>query len=1121
MANYSAEFSGGLIAGGMNDGTINLWDPSKLMASHPQAQLGSMKHHTGAVSGLHFNPTAASNHLLASGGADSTVLIHALDRPDTPKQPFVPAPDPGAAKHTAEVSRVAWNTQVPHILASAAANGSCHVWDLRQKKSWCELRDAKKGSISDICWNPTEGLQLVTAMGDDSSPVINMWDLRSSTTMPLAQLQGHTQGILSMSWCPTDTSLLLSCGKDSKTFVWDLYERRPVYEISAEEPQAAPGGGGFGGFGMAGRRYEVAWAPKQRAVLSACSFDRKVQVYSMNGVRTASAKAPTWSRRPCGAAFGFGGKLVTFNDAPAPANQAQQQPGIPVPRPFSSTTVVEDSGVVAASVAFEASLEAKDFKGLCEVKAAASEEKGAGHEASVWRFVQLVFEDSARSKLLLKLGFDAEQIAAEVKALGLPPGASAPAAAAEPSPSSPSGSGSGDSPSGLAPSASAEDFFGGGDAAPAEAEVAPKEDDDGTPTDDLAAVSLSETPEPSPVAAEATTPTEEAAVAPVGAAEVGGEEATEVSVVGESEAVKRALLVGNFSAAVDGCFKRGQLADALLLASCGGAELWETTRVRYFEAQAAQRPYLNMVAAIIHSRLGDLVATSELGEWKQTLAILSTYGKTDEFSSLCEQLGARLEEEAKDAKAASLCYLCAINVPKTVQIWIDELKEQAAKLGRVDSMLLHALVEKVTVFTQGDNDNGAAAAAAAGGAAAPGAAAAGGGGPGNLGPAMADLFTQYGALLANQGQMVTATKYLGFSMGSPAANELRHRLFFAAQMDRTGAPHPASPFEAVTVGVSPNSGVASLAALPSGGGGGAPAAGGVGGAAAAFAGGAPSAEAAFGAGPGTAAAALAAATPAAPAVATEAVDPNTGLPVGWIWQTDPGSGRVYYVNTMTGVTQWEPPTPAPAPAPAPVAPVPVAAPAAPAPSAVVPQPAPHIQPAAAAPAPAPHTTPQPPASSVTAGGAPMAPSGAKYDGFKSGPGPKSAAYVPPKPSGGGGEVPATPVDASSLPAELAPMVPALQDLQARLAAVCVAAAEKKQLAEVGKASAILLDKIGQGAIEAAVSGKAMQLVMATATKDYAAASAIHKDLTATAWDQHKDWIKGIKSLFMLCQRKNV
>ncbi|GMI37690.1 hypothetical protein TeGR_g12838, partial [Tetraparma gracilis] len=45
-----------------------------------------------------------------------------------------------------------------------------------------------------------------------------------------------------------------------------------------------------------------------------------------------------------------------------------------------------------------------------------------------------------------------------------------------------------------------------------------------------------------------------------------------------SAAVSRALLVGNFEAAVECCFRTGQLADALILSSCGGAELWQKTQ---------------------------------------------------------------------------------------------------------------------------------------------------------------------------------------------------------------------------------------------------------------------------------------------------------------------------------------------------------------------------------------------------------------------------------------------------------------------------------------------------------------------------------------------------------------
>lgn len=74
-------------------------------------------------------------------------------------------------------------------------------------------------SISDIAWHPDQGLNIVTASGDDKNPVIKLWDLRSSASLPLATLQGHTEGILSVSWCPNDPSLLLSCGKDNRTMM--------------------------------------------------------------------------------------------------------------------------------------------------------------------------------------------------------------------------------------------------------------------------------------------------------------------------------------------------------------------------------------------------------------------------------------------------------------------------------------------------------------------------------------------------------------------------------------------------------------------------------------------------------------------------------------------------------------------------------------------------------------------------------------------------------------------------------------------------------------------------------------------------------------------------------------
>jgi protein transport protein SEC31 len=69
------------------------------------------------------------------------------------------------------------------------------------------------------------------------------------------------------------------------------------------------------------------------------------------------------------------------------------------------------------------------------------------------------------------------------------------------------------------------------------------------------------------------------------------------------DTVKAALIVGNFEAAVECCFRTGNLADALILASCGGAELWSKTQERYFELEAKKRPFLCVVSAIIRNQV--------------------------------------------------------------------------------------------------------------------------------------------------------------------------------------------------------------------------------------------------------------------------------------------------------------------------------------------------------------------------------------------------------------------------------------------------------------------------------------------------------------------------------------
>lgn len=312
MSNNASMYTHGLIAGGMVDGTINIWDPSKVnLETEEGGMIASIEqHHQGSVNGLHFNPHKESSHLLASGGADAEVYVWNLERPDEPTA-LTPASN---AKHTADITQVAWNSQVVHILASAAQNGSAIIWDLRQKRAWCELREPSGGSISDIAWNPDQGLHLITASGDDKNPVLKLWDLRSSTSLPLATLSGHTEGVLSVSWCPWDTSLVMSCGKDNRTIMWDLFSLQPVYELPHKEAAASnstnmyghndnSSGAVFGSLASSAshRRYDFSWSPTLPAVASASSFDRKVQFFSLTGARTKNGRAPKWLRRQVGA----------------------------------------------------------------------------------------------------------------------------------------------------------------------------------------------------------------------------------------------------------------------------------------------------------------------------------------------------------------------------------------------------------------------------------------------------------------------------------------------------------------------------------------------------------------------------------------------------------------------------------------------------------------------------------------------------------------------------------------------------------------------------------------------------------------------------------------------------
>ena len=334
----------------------------------------------------------------------------------------------------------------------------------------CEIRDPTGGCVSDIAWNPDQGLHFITASGEDKNPVIKLWDLRSSTSVPLATLQGHTEGILSVSWCPFDTTFLLSCGKDNRTILWDLYHLQPVYDLpndssaidhhmkpnvnantlqgGFDQPanststndlfsmSAGTASSSFGGLAnTAGqKRYDIKWSPCLKSVVSTCSFDRKVHFFSLSGVQSKLKRAPKWLKKPIGVNFGFGGKLINFDNS--------QLTGI-VPNPsnvsaFVNSTkvnvrnIVEDfkliescnnfhqlitNSTISTSANGAASASKKNLQNIdvnlltdyCDKKSVATDI--SSHDQKIWSLMKVIcFSKNARSELLQYLGFKNDDI---------------------------------------------------------------------------------------------------------------------------------------------------------------------------------------------------------------------------------------------------------------------------------------------------------------------------------------------------------------------------------------------------------------------------------------------------------------------------------------------------------------------------------------------------------------------------------------------------------------------------------------------------------------------------------------------------------------------------------------
>ncbi|KAJ3413614.1 protein transport protein S31 [Chytridiales sp. JEL 0842] len=672
----------GILAGGTESGELDLWDPKAIIEKSPETLLMKNNSHKGPVRGLDFNPVDVK--FLASGATDGEVFIWDLTNPTKPYSP-------GARSMKLEdITTLSWSRHHFYILATASNNGNTVLWDLRNRRELPSLsHPGGRRTITGVAWNPDNPMQIATASDDDMNPVVYLWDLRMNRA-PEKTLVGHTRGILSIAWCSKDSDLLVSCGKDNRTVLWNPSSGEVVGDLEISNNWS----------------FDAQWCNRNPDLVCVASFDGKVSVHSLQASSDDSHSTPApavslndpysfdaalaqsnsdhkftlkqppkWLKRPVGCSWGFGGRLIHFNNAKGPDGQVR--------RSITMKPVMSEPSFAARALELDRVKDEhnpESFMAFCQKMASAEGVVLTEKDREIWKFLRVMFETGAREQLLKFLGFDKSDIGGPRLA-------------------------------DLLKKLRIED------------EKAPEEESheaNGTAEGDSADVFASVVANAKQV--EPPTPFKLYSSAK-------GEQADTDALI------MKALILGDFDTAVRVCFGANRLSDALMFAVCGGPDLLAFAQTEYFKRVSSEKPYARVLKSVIGGDLRDVVENAQLEgstDWKDLLALICTYAKTEDLSELMSLLGRRLEasisaaagaaalktmdwKAREDRKfAAVFCYLGAGDLSKVVSVWSAKEAEEEKLLMSVSRnangqklspytshvLALQSMIEKVQIFRQ-------------------------------------------------------------------------------------------------------------------------------------------------------------------------------------------------------------------------------------------------------------------------------------------------------------------------------------------------------------------------------------------------------------------------------------
>ncbi|KAL9128651.1 MAG: hypothetical protein Q9217_002711 [Psora testacea] len=712
-----ASNSWGIIAGALENGSLDLWDADQLINGQGDAFMSRTSKHSGSIKALQFN--VFRSELLATVGAKGELFISDVNNVSSPFRMG------NAVARADDFECLDWNKRTSHIMATGSSGGTMTIWDIKNKRESLTLNNLGRKPVSAVAWDPVKTTRLTTAIPNDTDPVVLVWDLRNANA-PERILKGHDGGVLSLSWCQQDSDLLLSCGKDNRNICWN--------------PQT---GESYGEFPVSTNwTFQTRWNPHNPSFIATASLDGKISVHSIQstqpdtesqaglqsqtiddedffdnaqsqpqGTTFTLKKAPQWLQRPCSASFGFGGKIVTFRSSAAEANKRST---------VRISMYAVDATVVSSTESFETSLKQNDLHNICDSRIAEATDDA---DKADWKVIRALTSKHTRKDLIDYLGFSNQEDEATdgISKLSMS-GEEVQESQAHDSMIQP-GSKANRLSAFFNNSADGDNFLS-----------------------EVAATRGAKTNNP-----------------------------FQIYTGSESEAdrrITRALLLGKFQRALDVCLQERRMSDAFMVAICGGQSCIENVQKAYFDQKGEGPNYLRLLASVVAKNLWDLVHNADVESWKEVMAALCTYADAKEFPDLCEVLGDRLEEQMKaqghyanGRRDAAFCFLAGSKLEKVVDIWLSELQEKeiaaADELSKASAFSIHTqslqtFIEKVTVFrevTQYEDDRQDSAS------------------NWKLAP-LYDKYIEYADIASAQGQLHIAERYLDLLPSKYAAADI-------------------------------------------------------------------------------------------------------------------------------------------------------------------------------------------------------------------------------------------------------------------------------------------------------------------------------------------------------------